>query len=267
MGRRTTRLEKGEDMKKAMIAGSLGILLASGAAARPPQELADLEGARAAGAESQMNARGYRNVGGKLDGGQRWTYWYNARALNPCVGVVTDNGRYATIQGMDAKLCNHGGSSAGAAAGVAVAAIIGAALLSHHDKHHQDGKHYTDQSQEYEYERGYNDGLHDGQFVNYDHNQHYVDGYAAGQRERDNRLAASRHSYSEYRGPTRGGSGAARAACVAEAARYWGVPAYTVQATDSDSMGNGDFSVRVAAGYQSGMCTYAGGAVRGIMND
>lgn len=215
-----------------------------------------------------MIARGYRNVGGHTEAGQKWTYWYNSTARNPCVGVVTAEGRYATIQGMDAARCSSKGhDNSGAVAGVAVAAILGAALLSHHDKHHKDGKHYNDQNHEYEYERGYNDGLHDGQFVNYDHNQHYADGFAAGQRERDNRLSASRHSYNEYRGPSRGSSGSARSACVSEAARYWGVPAYTVHATDSDAMGGGDYRVHVSAGYQSGYCTYSGGAVRGIMND
>lgn len=253
---------------KLAFVGTISLLSSSIALARPPQELADLQGARAAGAESQMVARGYRNVGGKTEAGQKWTYWYNARALNPCVGVVTADGRYATIQGMDASKCGgkHGGDGA-AVAGVAVAAILGAALLSHNDKHHKDGKHHNDQAHEYEYERGYNDGLHDGQFVNYDHNQHYVDGYAAGQRERDNRMAASRHSYSEYRRGTHGGSGTARSACVSEASRYWGVPAYAVSATSSDSMGGGDYRVHVSAGYQSGTCTFAGGAVRGIMND
>lgn len=245
---------------------SLGLVAAT-AQARPPQELADLEGARAAGAESQMVARGYRQVGSKVDGGQRWTYWLNQRATNPSVGVVTDIGRYAAIQGMDMGMCRRRGSNAGAVAGVAVAAIIGAALLSHGDKHHRDGNHYQDRGHDAEFERGYNDGRHDGQFVNYDHNPHYADGFAAGQRDRDNRLAVSRHAYNEMRGPSRGGSGTARAACVAEAARYWGMPAYQVHATDSDAMGRGDYRVHVVAGYQSGTCSYANGAVRGIQND
>ncbi|MCB2051876.1 MAG: hypothetical protein KDE63_10645, partial [Novosphingobium sp.] len=177
-----------------LASAAIAVMMPVGAAlARPPAELSDLEGMRASSGESVLQARGYRSAGGKTQGGQKWTYWYNKNASNPCVGIVTRNGRFDTVQGFEKSECNKGGGAGAAVAGVAVAAILGAALLSHNDKHHKSGNHYADNSREAEYERGYNDGVHDGQFVNYDHNQDYVDGFAAGQRERENRMSASRY--------------------------------------------------------------------------
>lgn len=228
------------------------LFVSAAAHARPPAELADLEGARASSGESQMNSRGYKNTGGKTQGGQKWTYWYNKHAANPCVGIVTSDGRYETIQGFDKKECGHGGDG-GAVAGVAIAALLGAALLSHGDKHHKDGNHYSDNNREANYERGYNDGVHDGHFVNYDHNQDYSDGFAAGQREREHRLSASRYAYSSH--TNNDGTGLARQNCAIEAARYWGMPVGTVHSLNAVSTGHHMYDVTVAAGYRTGVCT------------
>ncbi|GAA5786706.1 hypothetical protein [Chitiniphilus shinanonensis] len=69
--------------------------------------LADLVGARAAGGETQLQARGYVNVGGGKRHGHSDTVWWNA-AQQRCVAVTTANGRYQRIDEAAAARCNAG---------------------------------------------------------------------------------------------------------------------------------------------------------------
>ena len=64
-------------------------LLASPALADTPDDIVDLLGARAPGAETQMLARGYADVGGN-------NIWWNAKT-GVCVKVHVSQGRYKTI--------------------------------------------------------------------------------------------------------------------------------------------------------------------------
>jgi hypothetical protein len=64
-------------------------LLASPALADTPDDIVDLLGARAPGAETQMQTRGYADVGGN-------NIWWNAKT-GVCVKVHVSQGRYKTI--------------------------------------------------------------------------------------------------------------------------------------------------------------------------
>jgi len=78
-------------------AALLSAFLAFPAAAQSsqtPPELADLIGARGAGGETQMEARGYSNTGASQTNGASWTFWWNGRQ---CVSISTRDGRYASI--------------------------------------------------------------------------------------------------------------------------------------------------------------------------
>jgi len=68
------------------------------------------------------------------------------------------------------------------------AALLGA-LLSHKSHHHDDNKHAEDQKAEADYERGYNDGLHNAAYHNYDRSEAYSTGYTAGVDEREANLS------------------------------------------------------------------------------
>jgi hypothetical protein len=85
-----------------------GILLASPAWAQAPSDIADLIGARGAGAESEIQARGYDNV--------RDNIWWNA-ARQQCVRVHVSNGRYARIDTLHATDCGQRGGANAAASG------------------------------------------------------------------------------------------------------------------------------------------------------
>jgi hypothetical protein len=82
--------------------------LASATAQDTPSDVRDLVGARAAGGETQLQARGYVNVGGQTGDDRKWTYWWNERR-GACLSVATMNGRYDSIISIPAPDCRRPG--------------------------------------------------------------------------------------------------------------------------------------------------------------
>lgn len=162
----------------------------------PPAGLADLEGASAYGAERDLQARGYHRISMSPGDEQVWSYWWNP-SRRECVSLVTSDGRVDGVSDAPDSDCNqtHSSSTAGAsssgtdsseAAAVALgaAALIGAVALAHNSHQHKDGKHYSDNEKEADYERGYRDGLYSTGYHNYSRSNAYSDGYEAGSRQR-----------------------------------------------------------------------------------
>lgn len=58
--------------------------------------VADLEGARASSAESEMESRGFRNVDGEKVGTTAYTYWYN-RDTGQCLQMTVGDGQVVDI--------------------------------------------------------------------------------------------------------------------------------------------------------------------------
>lgn len=75
----------------ALLGGSMTALAQS-----TPDGLRDLVGARGAGGERQLEARGYAHVRTETGSDRKWSYWWNAR-LRQCISVSTYDGRYAAI--------------------------------------------------------------------------------------------------------------------------------------------------------------------------
>lgn len=82
------------------------LMVAGIAVAQTPAGLSDLVGARAAGAETQMQARGYTNVGGTTGDDRVWTVWWNPRTRS-CVTVATVEGRYDSITASPEPDCSR----------------------------------------------------------------------------------------------------------------------------------------------------------------
>ncbi|WP_253717844.1 hypothetical protein [Sphingomonas sp. AP4-R1] len=79
---------------------SLALLIAflpGAAMAQTPPELSDLVGARGAGGETQLEARGYRNILTNAVRDTKYSFWWNERRRQ-CISVATTEGRYAAIQ-------------------------------------------------------------------------------------------------------------------------------------------------------------------------
>jgi hypothetical protein len=124
-------------------------------------------------------------------------------------------------------------------------AILGVAALAHHDKHKADPNAHGTPSETAQFELGYRDGLHNepyaGQTVS------YGDGYAAGQKERWNRLSHKRES----RATT---PNLALRGCVGEASARWGLNPRDIHVVRSKAVASDDFYVEVAAGWQHAVC-------------
>ncbi len=76
--------------------------------AQTPPDLVDLVGARGAGGETQMQARGYQQVRATRVRDQSWTFWWSD-VQRACVAISTTDGRYAAINRIPDQNCQPGG--------------------------------------------------------------------------------------------------------------------------------------------------------------
>lgn len=74
--------------------------------------LYDLVGMRAAYLGSELEKRGFRNVGGSQGGGAARTTWWNARS-GQCVAAVVRNGQLDEIHSISTASCRGGGQDVG----------------------------------------------------------------------------------------------------------------------------------------------------------
>lgn len=75
--------------------------------AQPAADVADLAGARAAGGETQLLARGYVSRRSTTVGEQRYSFWWNQR-LGRCLSVSTVDGRYGALISVPTENCDNG---------------------------------------------------------------------------------------------------------------------------------------------------------------
>ncbi|MBB4838883.1 hypothetical protein HNP52_001952 [Sphingomonas kyeonggiensis] len=73
-----------------------------------PSDVADLVGARAAGGETQLQARGYAFVTVNTVRDTKWSLWWSDRQRQ-CIQVATSEGRYSAIQRLPDANCQGGG--------------------------------------------------------------------------------------------------------------------------------------------------------------
>ncbi|WP_369025832.1 hypothetical protein [Qipengyuania sp. RANM35] len=161
-------------------------LAATPVLAEKAAQLTYINGNYAKEAEGMLRDRGFSHVStNKNSMGYIYSYWWDGSDKN-CVVVETYNGQVMTINDASDQDCGHhkGGGDAAAAVGVVAGAAILGALLSHKSNHHENKQHYTDYAQEQQYERGYNDGLHNVAYHNYDRSDSYSSGYQAGVQQR-----------------------------------------------------------------------------------
>lgn len=89
---------------------AIGLMLLGStlAQAQTPSDLEDLVGARGAGGETQMQARGYQLVRATRVRDQSWTFWWSD-VQHACVAIATSDGRYASINRIPEQNCRPGG--------------------------------------------------------------------------------------------------------------------------------------------------------------
>lgn len=177
-------------------------LFSAAVSAETPRDVADLVGARAAGAESALQDRGFVHIKTQKSSDRSWSNWWNP-SRRECLSVVTMNGRYDSIISAPALDCNQSGSAAAgkddsnanaAAAAIGIAALIGVVALAHNSQHHEDGQHYSDNNNESEFERGHRDGLYNEHYDNHNNTDAYAKGYTSGVEQRDHETSYREHS-------------------------------------------------------------------------
>ncbi|MBE1527121.1 hypothetical protein GGC65_001577 [Sphingopyxis sp. OAS728] len=175
-------------MNSAMISAALAnsLLMPMPIAAQTPPGISDLVGTRAAGGETQLEARGWTHIKTEKGDDRAWSYWWQPQRRE-CVTVAVMDSRFDSITTSPAADCNQSatkskGSDAGSAAAAAVA-IVGIAALAHSSHHHKDGKHLGEADDD-QYGRGYRDGLYSQSYHNCDRSDAYSDGYTRGTEQR-----------------------------------------------------------------------------------
>ncbi|WP_235522814.1 hypothetical protein [Novosphingobium sp. Leaf2] len=92
-----------------------GCVASHQAFAQTPPDVSDLVGARGAGGETQLEARGYRFVTTNTVRDTKWSFWWSERQRQ-CISVATSDGRYASIITVPAANCRTAADTSGARA-------------------------------------------------------------------------------------------------------------------------------------------------------
>ncbi|MCP5388772.1 MAG: hypothetical protein H6915_03325 [Novosphingobium sp.] len=190
-------------ISKSIGTASLAMALcATPVLAKSASHYQDLVGARGSSGEMELERSGFTYIDGHSGSSYVHSFWWHARDKN-CIEVKTADGRYQAIVDAPNSDCHQKDGSSGTGAAVAGAALgvaLVAALASHKSSHHEDGKHYDDQAHDAQYERGFNDGLHNAAYHNYDKSDYYARGYEAGvdQRSRNTGYHSGKGGYSHH---------------------------------------------------------------------
>lgn len=218
----------------------------------------DLVGARAAGGESQLRARGWWPGPAQEGRDQKIVYW---RRGDQCIQVITRDGAYRALTPVSTNFCgasrpdrsdSSGNAAAAAVAGVAIVGL--AAAIAAHNNNHRDGGADHDR----EYERGYQAGLYGANYDDRHETEGYHEGYLAGEDEGRNR----RHSNSRW---VRGAPPAAQDACARAADQFQNRPAGSSVTIGMRDLGRGDYELTMGTGqYRSRCVVSAGGQVRNM---
>lgn len=199
-------------ISRIALTAACGALVATPVVAEKADRLTTLVGLEAAGAESSLRSRGFEHIETHHSGSSTWSYWWDEET-DDCVRVEEYGGQVTSITDTRDRDCgHHKGNAEAAVAAVAGAALLGA-LFSHKSHHYGDDEAPTKEEESAEFERGYQHGLHNAPYHNYNRSDFYSRGYSAGVEERQAKL---RHH------PRRGGYQAAVGFSDLEGARAAG---------------------------------------------
>lgn len=141
-------------------------------------------------------------------------------------------------------------------------AILGLAALAHNKNHYHERYQPADSNATARFERGYRDGLHNEPYASRHSNYDYGQGYDAGQKERNNRLAHKQRNIQGTKVPV-----AALRSCRNEAAASWGVGKHDVHVINAGQEGSDNYYIEFASGHRHVICgTNSSGQVFNLRN-
>ncbi|WP_230292044.1 hypothetical protein [Croceicoccus sp. Ery5] len=164
----------------SLASASVALVLAgtSPAVARKADKMTYINGKNVGDAERELRRADFEHKDGRAGiYGYYYSYWWHDKDEN-CIVVESEGGRVMTVNDASKSDCKEGGiGTGGAVAAVAGAVLIGA-LLAHKSDHHDDRKHHEDEDYERQYEIGYQHGLHNKSYQNYQSSDAYSNGYS-----------------------------------------------------------------------------------------
>lgn len=107
----TYSVNSGAEMKRIAVISTMFFASLSSVYAQTPNDVGDLVGARGAGGETQLQARGYRFIRTNTVRDQKWSFWWSD-VQRQCISVATDNGRFSAITQVPGQNCQAGPSTA-----------------------------------------------------------------------------------------------------------------------------------------------------------
>lgn len=131
----------------------------------------------------------------------------------------------------------------------AALAILGIAALAHHKHHYKDGYKPADGVETAEFERGYRDGLHGYPYWEHSQTRGYVQGYNAGENERNNSVAHRREP-SEAKAPPMAYSG-----CADIVAQNFALSKRDVHFLKARSPQKHEWEIEATVGHEHMVCT------------
>ena len=131
----------------------------------------------------------------------------------------------------------------------AAIAILGFAALAHGKHHYSEGYAPDDGVETAEFERGYRDGLHGYPYWEHSQTRGYVNGYRAGEAERDNSMAHRRQAAAEKAPPM------ANQGCAEIVAQNFAVSKRDVHLIRSKPGSKHEWMIEAAVGHQHMTCT------------
>ena len=132
---------------------------------------------------------------------------------------------------------------------LAAAAILGVAALAHNQNHYHEGYAPKGAEQKAAFERGYRDGVHNEPYDSRHSSMDYGQGYDAGHKERENRLAHKSNNVAGTKVPH-----AALKSCVEDAASAMSVAAHDVHPVKAGQEGSDTYYIEVASGHRHLVC-------------
>ncbi|RZJ29138.1 MAG: hypothetical protein EON85_07565 [Brevundimonas sp.] len=171
-------------------------------------------------------------------------------------GIMTRDGRYASINQAGRSECGSGGSdhdnTGAVVAGVAIVGLV-AALAAHNRRHDN-----ADRDHDSEYERGYQAALYGSSYDDRHETEGYHEGYLAAESEANNR----RNANSRW---VRQAPPAAQEACARRADAFQSRPRGSSVPISMRDLGRGEFELTMATGSYRSVCRVtASGEVRSI---
>lgn len=128
-------------------------------------------------------------------------------------------------------------------------AILGIAALAHNESNYHENYRPSNSQAMAKFERGYRDGLHNEPYDSRHSSYDYGQGYDAGQKERQNRLAHKTRNVQGTKVPV-----VALRSCRAEVVSSLGVNQHNVSLINAGQEGADNYYVEFAAGHRHVVC-------------